>query len=309
MQLIFNVDDNSFKDGCVVTIGNFDGVHKGHQEIIKTTLSLSKKHSIPTVVVLFEPQPLEFFQKSPVRLSSLRDKVCDIKKFGVDYIYCLKFNAKLAEMEPTNFVEEIIFKKLNAHSIVVGKDFKFGKNKSGDVLLLEKLLATKNVSLTVCDDFIQNNNRISSTLVRQNLLNDNVAAVNEFLGHPYWLRGRVIKGDQRGRQWGIPTANIKLPQINLAIQGVYCVSVSTDDKQDVWFGVANVGIRPTINGKVNLLEVHLLDFNESLYGKILRVSFLHKLRNEVKFSTVDDLIVQIKQDIADTRQYFRVNND
>lgn len=312
MQLIFNLQDDTFSHGSVITVGNFDGLHKGHQAIIKKTTLMARELNLPSVVVLFEPQPQEYFQQSNscvVRLSSLRDKVCDIKNYGVDYIYCLKFNKKLALMEPLEFIQNYIFNKLNSKYIIVGKDFRFGKDRGGNINLLIENANNNNTIVEVFDDFVENNERISSTKIRQDLLKDNLSGAWESLGHPYWLYGKVISGDKRGRKWGIPTANLKLSHKNLPLKGVFCVSVTIENNDSEFFGVANIGVRPTVDGLVNLLEVHLLDFHDSLYEKVLRVAFLHKLRGEIKFPNVDDLIAQINQDISDTRNFFRACND
>lgn len=308
MRLILNSKFSSINKGSVVTIGNFDGVHLGHQALLKK-LSIKKRElKLPAVVVLFEPQPAEFFLKenAPARLSSLRDKAAKIKDFNIDFIYCLKFNHDLALMAPEKFVNDYIFSRLKSRYLIVGSDFKFGHDRSGNVTLLKKISHENDCELEVYNDIELNNSRISSTKIRQDLKKGDLLAVEKGLGNPYWLCARVIKGAGRGRKWGIPTANLKLQRNNLPLNGVFCVKVKTENADWTKIGVANVGTRPTVDGLQNLLEIHLIDENISLYGQRLKVFFMHKLRDEVKFSSVDELIVQIKQDIADTRNYFRV---
>lgn len=312
MRLIFNSKELPiFNDGSVVTIGNFDGVHLGHQALLKQ-LSEKRDHlKIPMVVILFEPQPSEFFLKehAPVRLTSLREKIEKLKKFNPDIIYCLKFNNQLASMPPEQFASNYIFSLLNARYLIVGSDFRFGFKRQGDILLLEKIANKHNCEVENFQDIVFDNKRISSTQIRNDLKNGNIENIHKSLGEPFWLCSRVIKGARRGHQWGIPTANFKLQRLNLPLEGVFCVKVINEAEKWTKPGVANIGTRPTVDGLQSLLEVHLLDEDISLYGERLKIIFLHKLRDEIKFSSIDKLIEQVNKDITNTRNYFRVNND
>lgn len=292
--------------GVVATIGNFDGIHLGHQNLIKTLKKEASRLKLPLVVILFEPQPKEYFVKkeAPARLSTLREKLNALEKCGVDYVYCIKFNKKLAETSAPEFATHYLFNRLKVTHLLVGEDFKFGKNREGNVALLKKIGALNSCAVEIFPEFHANQERISSTGVRLALALGDLEHAAQLLGRPYSLCGRVIKGDGRGRQWGIPTANIGLQRISLPLKGVFIVRVSLNSQ--TVFGVANIGSRPTVDGTKNILEVHLFDFNESIYGEMTQVYFLHKIRNETKFESVESLIIQIHKDIAAATAYLNI---
>ncbi|MBA3535573.1 MAG: bifunctional riboflavin kinase/FAD synthetase [Tatlockia sp.] len=285
-------------------MGNFDGVHLGHQALLKTLRSEATRLQLPLVVLLFEPQPAEYFrpQQAPARLTSLREKLAVLKFSKVDYVYCLKFNEALALMSAQTFAENYFFSLLNSKYLLIGEDFRFGQGRLGDVSLLQKLGANYGCTVQTFPDFSINNKRVSSTNIRDALAQGELQAASELLGRTFSLCGRVVKGDGRGRQWGIPTANLAMHRLKLPLKGVFCVQVRTKGK--LFKGVANLGSRPTVDGSKNILEINLFDFDESLYGEMLEVFFLHKLRNEVKFSSVDALIAQIHDDVARARAEF-----
>src|SRR3990167_4508190 len=285
-------------DGVVATIGNFDGVHLGHQALLTQLHRQSIKQNLPTAVVLFEPQPCEFFmkKKAPARLTSLREKLVLIKQFQLDYVCCLRFNETLAAMMPGDFAEHLIFSRLKVKYLLVGQDFRFGKDRAGDVNLLIALGSKYDCTVVVFPDFIFQNDRVSSTLIRQTLAQNQLKKASSLLGRTYSLYGRVGYGQGLGRQWGIPTANIHVSRINCPIHGIFCVQVRRVDGA-ILQGVASLGNRPTLGGNHLILEVNLFNFNDSLYGELLQVSFLHRLRDEIKFASVDELIQQIYHDI------------
>lgn len=293
---------SNFNDGVVATIGNFDGVHLGHQNLLNLLRKQAERLNLPLVLILFEPQPKEYFQKeqAPARLSTLREKVESLKDYGIDYIYCIKFNPKIAQTIATDFVHHL-FKELKTHYLFVGQDFRFGKNREGDVALLQELSVAYKCEVAIYPEFTLQNERVSSTRVRHALKQGDLALAASLLGRAYSMYGRVIRGDGRGRTWGIPTANIALRRLALPLSGVFVVKVHF--RQMMVYGVANIGKRPTVDGTKNILEVHLLDFNQSIYGDIVQVFFLHKLRDEVKFISVEALIGQIHQDITEARAY------
>jgi riboflavin kinase/FMN adenylyltransferase len=308
MKLLRNINQlPDFHQGTVVAPGNFDGVHLGHQALLKLLKKKSQTLNLPLVLVLFEPQPSEFFlkDKAPVRLSSLREKIMMLIECQVDYLLCLKFNAELAQTPAEDFAENYFFKSLHAKWLLIGEDFRFGFQRLGDPSLLKRLAATWGCKVKVFNDFSQNNQRISSTKIRQALQFGDFETANALLGRYYNLCGRVNRGDGRGRQWGIPTANIHLQRQTLPLAGVFCVKVQYEDR--LLNGVANIGNRPTVDGTKTVLEVHLLDFDKSLYGVRLQVFFLHKLRDEVKFRSVDILIAQIRNDIQQTINFFNAS--
>lgn len=298
-----------FSQGVVATIGNFDGVHLGHQALLSRLRLKARSLDCPLLVFLFEPQPGEYFKgaEAPARLSSLREKLAVLARSGVDYVICLKFNRKLAEMTAEAFARQYFFSQLRVKSLLVGADFRFGAGRHGDIQLLSRLGATYGAEVEAFDDFSLLINaemmRVSSTAIRRALVQGDFARASLFLGRTYSLCGRVIRGDGRGRTFGIPTANINIKRVSLPLKGVFCVRVERQNGQII-DGVANMGSRPTVDGSKNVLEIHLLDYNGDLYGERLQVFFLQKLRDEVKFSSVDALIAQIHEDIRVARAQF-----
>jgi riboflavin kinase/FMN adenylyltransferase len=291
--------------GSVATIGNFDGVHRGHQALLAMLRSQASRMQLPMVVMLFEPQPGEYFygKEAPARLSSLREKVDMLRQCGADYVFCLKFNQDLASMSAIEFAERFIFTLIQAKYLLIGEDFRFGHDRIGDVSLLNELGSQQGCFVQKFSDFFIDTQRVSSTKIRHALKEGKLDYAAKLLGRPYSMCGRIVRGAGRGRQWGIPTANVNMHHKVLPLTGVFCVRVKRQGKP-LLTGVANIGCRPTIDGTKNILEIHLFDTNESLYGEIVQVYFLHKLRDEVKFSSVDDLIAQIHNDIAAAKAYY-----
>ena len=307
MKLLSNSRSLSeLSNGCVAAIGNFDGVHKGHQNLLTLLKQEAIKRNLPLLVILFEPQPNEFFltNAAPARLYTLREKITHLENCGVDYVCKLKFNDSLANMAPNDFAEQIIFKKLNIKYLLIGQDFRFGYKRLGDGDLLKQIGAAWSAEIVTCDNFLHDNQRVSSTKIRQTLANSQFKLAEELLGRPYAITGRVIYGQQLARLWGVPTANIALQNKPIAIGGVFCVQVQRLSNNTTHIGVANIGYRPTVNGKKLLLEVHLLESNESLYNEKLKVIFLHKLRNEIKFASIEQLKNQIYLDVQQAKEYF-----
>lgn len=303
MKLLYNLKHfPDFEQGIIAAIGNFDGVHLGHQNLIKSLRTKANSLKLPIVLILFEPQPKEYFQhnEAPARLSSLREKVNALKEWGIDYVFCIKFDYLLAQTRAKDFVQ-FLFNTLKINYLLVGQDFRFGKNREGDVGLLQKLSAVHHCEVAIYPEFTCNNERISSTRIRMALQKGDLSHAAKLLGRTYSICGRVIRGDGRGRKWGIPTANIGLNRRVLPVSGVFVVQVLIKNKKV--FGVANIGKRPTVDGAKNSLEVHLLDFNEIIYGELVPVFFLQKLRDEVKFTSVDALIKQIHLDITEAKSY------
>ncbi len=291
----------------VATIGNFDGVHRGHQALLVSLRMQAARLQCPVLVILFEPQPAEYFQpqQAPARLTRLRKKLQALQSLGVDYVCCLKFNTELAQMSASDFAEDILFKSLNVTYLLTGDDFRFGRNRAGDLELLAAIGKKHNAIVESFPNFQVNDKRISSTGIRLALQQGNLQYAASCLGRPYSLCGRVIQGDGRGRQWGIPTANIALQHDRLPLSGVFAVHVQRRHDKTLYRGVANIGRRPTIEGQLQLtFEVHLFDFDDSIYGEMLDVTFVHHLRNEEKFNSVEALINQIHQDIVLAKRLF-----
>lgn len=291
--------------GCVLTIGNFDGVHRGHRALLEQLKQQGQRLGLPVMVMIFEPQPLELFaaDKAPARLTRLRDKAKYLAEAGVDYLLCVKFNPRFAANTAQSFVAELLIEKLGVKFLMVGDDFRFGAGRQGDFALLQK--AGAEYGFTVCntDTFCDDGMRISSTAIRTALKQDDLALAERLLGHPYSISGRVVHGDALGRTIGFPTANLPLKRLVAPVNGVYAVEVLGLGPAPVP-GVANIGTRPTVAGVRQQLEVHLLDVAMDLYGRHIDVVLRAKVRDEQRFASLDALKQQIANDVVTTRNYF-----
>ncbi len=290
----------------VVTVGNFDGMHLGHQQLIGALKAYADEHQLDTAVVLFEPQPKEYFlgDEAPPRLSSLRDKVVALRDLGVDWVWVLRFNADLASQEPETFAQNKLFRQLRAAHIVVGDDFRFGARRRGDLSLLQGLGRELGFSAEGTGSFMAKDQRVSSTAIREALIRDDLDTAEALLGRPYSMSGKVIYGQQLGRTLGFPTANIAIGHRQRAVNGVYRVHVLREGSEERLNGIANVGIKPSFAHLGPMLEVHLLDCNPDLYGQAITVEFIDKVRDARKFDSLDDLKEHIHQDIATARAAF-----
>ncbi|BGI50938.1 MAG: bifunctional riboflavin kinase/FAD synthetase [Arsenophonus endosymbiont of Ceratovacuna japonica] len=307
MKLIRNIHYiNSYHNGCVLTIGNFDSVHRGHQSLLKYLKQYSQRSGLPTMVMIFEPQPLEFFlgTKAPARLTCLRDKIKYLTEYGVDYLRCIKFNHKFSALTPQNFVSELLVKKLRVKFLAIGDDFRFGKNRVGDFRYLCKAGEKYGFKVANTESFCDSGKRVSSTSIRKALLNDNLNLAESLMGHSYRLSGRVVHGNQLGSTIGFPTANILFKCLVMSVRGVYIVEVHGLSKYPLP-AVANIGTRPTVNGIDQQIEVHLIDINMNIYGRYINIILRKKLRNEQKFSSINQLKNQIYNDIMAARKFFR----
>ena len=295
--------------GCVATIGNFDGVHRGHQAILQRLRERAAELQLPSCVVIFEPQPREFFgpDNAPVRLSRLRDKLELLAAAGVDRVLCLAFNRRLRELSAADFVRTVLVDGLGVQHLEVGDDFRFGCDRAGDFPFLEQ--AGKQFGFSVEDAITieLDGDRVSSTRVRNAAQVADFALAEQLLGRPFSISGRVLHGQKLGRQLGTPTANVQLKRRRAPLNGVYLVSVELDGR--VQPGVANIGMRPTVAGDGRAhLEVHLLDFAGDLYGRRLTVVFHQKLRDEQRFASLEALKAAIDADIASARAYWQRAN-
>ncbi len=291
--------------GAVVTIGNFDGVHRGHQVIIKRLKEAGRERGLPTVVMVFEPQPQEFFAgpQAPARLMHWRDKMQALAACGVDYVLCLRFNAELRGLSAQAFVERLLVQGLACQHLVVGDDFRFGCDRSGDFAFLQQAGRAFGFSVENTPTIEVEGARVSSTRVRTAVQDGDFALAETLLGLPFGISGRVQHGDKIGRTLGLPTANLALKRRVSPVQGVYAVQVYGLGEEPLP-GAASVGTRPAVNGTDNRIEVHLLDFSGDIYGRRLVVEFLHKLREETNFPSLEALKAAIQQDVEDTRAYF-----
>lgn len=290
--------------GCVATIGNFDGVHLGHQSVFRHLMEKGAEMNMPTTVVTFEPQPREFFQaaSAPARLTRLREKLQAIKETGVDRVVVLEFNKRLAAMPAAVFVRELLVDGLGAVFLSVGDDFRFGRGREGDFKLLRSMGSQHGFEVENMNTYKLDADRVSSTRIRELLTQGDLNGAAQCLGRPYRICGRVAHGDKRGRTIGFPTMNIDLHRRVSPLQGVYAVKVDGLDRQGLLPGVANIGVRPMVEGDTRyLLEVHLFDFDRSVYGEHVTVEFVQKLRDEQRFDSFEMLRQQIWRDADQAR--------
>ena len=291
--------------GCVATIGNFDGVHLGHQAVLQQLATKAKALQLPTVVIIFEPQPQEFLipDKAPARLTRLREKIMVMRHHQVDRILGLRFNPQFANLSASDFIAQILVKGLDIQHLVVGDDFCFGKQRQGNFATLLEAGKQHGFTLESQKTFILGNGRVSSTRVRQALMQGDLQNVKTLLGRPYSLWGRIRYGQQMGRQIGFPTANIFLHRQISPLIGVFAVLVH-GLKNKPLAGVANLGTRPTVDGHQLLLEVHLFDFDKTIYGHRVEIEFVKKLRDEQRFASFEALKQQIIIDVQKAKAVF-----
>ena len=291
--------------GAVVTIGNFDGVHLGHQAILSRVRDKSDELGVPSMLICFEPQPQEFFRtfNAPARLTRFREKMELLAAHGVDLVLCVKFDEETRTMSADGFID-ILANDIGTSALFVGDDFRFGADRTGDFDRLKAAGEANGFPVTNMYTLSHDDLRVSSTRIRECLQAGDFELAEQLLGRPYWIVGRVVYGRQIGRTLGVPTANIELHRHRAPIDGVYTVETEIDNV--VYHGVANVGVRPTLEETTPkpILEVHLFDFSGEIYGQYLRVVFRTKLREEKKFDGLEELKAAIFQDISRARDFF-----
>ncbi len=303
MQFVRGIHNIQPEDhGCVLTIGNFDGVHKGHQRVISALVAKAKALNCVAAVLVFEPQPQELFapDKAPARLCRLRDKYALLAELGVERLICVNFNTKFASQSAEQFIEHLLVEKLGIKHLIVGDDFHFGKNRKGNFTMLSQAGKSFGFDVTDTASCKMANCRVSSTAIRQALEQDNLVDVENMLGRPYSIIGKVFHGDKRGRQLGFPTANVLLKRRSSPLSGVFAVKVKT--LKGTFNGVANIGSRPTVNGDRQQLEVHIFNFDDDLYSQCIEVIIKKKLRQVMKFENLTALTAQIKLDSEQAKQ-------
>jgi len=296
-------------NGCVMTIGNFDGVHLGHQAVIRQVKQLADAKKIPSLVMIFEPQPLEFFAKgkAPKRLNRLGEKTLALQSLEIDYLFCVPFNDAFSHLTGQQFVLDYLVEALNVKHLVVGDDFCFGNNRSGNYDLLLKMSKQHGFTVQNTSTIQQQNERISSTKIRQLIVANEFQEAARLLGRPYALSGKICHGKKLGRDIGFPTINIKIGDIPVVVEGIFAVRVKgldNDGSESAINGVASIGTRPTVNGDGVLLEVYLFDFNRDVYGKTASVEFLKHIRAEQDFISIEALIENIQQDVKIAKEFF-----
>ena len=295
------------------TIGNFDGLHLGHQAILNKIKKNSKTFNSKTIVFFTEPHASEYFatiknidKKIPPRICSWREKFKQLEKNNIDFAFFLKFNNSLRAMPPKDFISKIL-DSINLKSFTVGDDFRFGANREGDTDQLRVWGKEKNILVENTETIMFEEERVSSTRIRRALINNDFNLAEKLLGRPYTFSGKVVHGQHLGRTIDIPTANLWLPKQKLPIKGVYAVQCSLENNK--YQGIANMGLRPTVGGKKPVLEIHLFNFDNDIYSRRLRVKFIKKIRDEKKFDNLDMLKLQIQKDISIAKFFLNNSND
>ena len=291
----------------VATIGNFDGVHRGHQTVLKKLLARSQALGLPSMVIAFEPSAKEFFlgSQAPARLTNFREKFNLLRDFGIDRFVCLSFNRTLANMPPETFVRDVLVSGLNIKHLTVGDDFRFGKDRKGDYPMLTRMGDELGFSVENTEGFVVNEERVSSSSIRDHLANGRLDLAEQLLGRMYSMSGRVIHGDHPGQDIVFPTANIPIKRRFSPISGVFATKVRIEHDTEA-LGVTNVGHRPTVAGTRTQIEVHLFNFSQMLYGKHLTVFFSKKIREEQKFNSLEELKNQIRVDAETAKEHFKI---
>ena len=305
MQLIRQLSSlGSGNHQSVVAIGNFDGVHIGHQSVIRQLRHHADQLGLPAVVLTFDPLPLEHFTpgSAPARLTDFRLKLELLDQLSVDKVLCLRFGESLASLSAQAFVKDLLVDGLGIKRIIAGDDFRFGKNREGNLDLLNQAGANYGFEVIPADTFHYNGVRVSSSLVRGYLAIGDFSHASTLLGRPYKISGRVIHGDKRGRTLGYPTANLAMKRKNSPLSGVYAVRVHGLDDV-IYDGVASIGTRPVFNGDRVLLETYIFEFNQQIYGQRISVEFLKHLRDERDFPTVEALCEQMQKDEKRARDF------
>ncbi len=304
-MLIFRGLHPTVAQPVALTIGNFDGVHLGHQSLLKQLREAARLRGLPMAVMVFEPHPREFFspQQAPARLTSMREKLELFAALGVDRVHVCRFNSSFAQISAADFIHAL-HEELAAKFVLIGDDFRFGSGRSGDFALMEKIGTQHGFAVQAMHSVLHDGIRISSTAVRVALANGDMRLAQRYLGRPYSISGRVEHGNGLGKQIGFPTANIQLKHNRPPLSGIFVVRVQGDDMPPMQ-GVASLGVRPTVrqDGRP-VLEVHVFDFARQIYNKHLRLDFLHKLRDEEKFPDMETLTRQIALDVQNAKQWF-----
>lgn len=296
MKFFKGLDDLD-KSPKVVTLGNFDGVHKGHVELISQAVNLGAQKELPSYVLSFYPHPKSFFNQKIKYINTLEEKKENIKRLGADAFVVMEFNREIASLTKDSFVEEILVKRMNAKVIIVGYDFLFGKNRQGNVETLKETASQFGIEVHIIPPVKVDGKRVSSSLIRKFFSQGEITKVNKFLGYYPRITGRVIPGKQLARRLGFPTANIDYDKEQLLPNnGVYSAKVCIDGV--IYLGTANIGVKPTVKEDRSIeIEVHILDFAKDIYEKEITVFFIEKIRDEIKFSSLEDLKKQINEDI------------
>jgi riboflavin kinase/FMN adenylyltransferase len=305
VRLVRHLQDLPYPEldaGSVVTIGAYDGLHLGHEQLLERVIHIADDKRLTAVVMSFEPTPKEFFGgvSPPARLMRFREKFESLEAHGIDLFYCPRFAAPMRDISAPDFIRRILVQGLNARYLVVGDDFQFARRREGTIEHLNAVAAALDYDVEQVPSVIVNGLRVSSTAIRDALGSGDMKTASKLLGRPYRMSGKIVKGDRVGRTLGYPTANVELRRRQSAVMGIFAVRVHGIDggPHDA---VASVGSRPTFNGTKPILEVHIFDFDEDIYGKYIHVDFIAWLRDQVKFDMVEDLVAQMDVDADNAR--------
>ena len=305
MRLVRHLGDLPYPDldsGSVVTIGAFDGIHLGHQQLLERVVHVAEDKGLTTVVMSFEPTPKEFFGGSspPARLMRFREKFDSLQARGIDLFYCPRFAAPMRDIAAADFIRRILVHGLNARYLVVGDDFHFARRREGTIEHLNAVASVLEYDVEQVPSVVVNGVRVSSTAIRNALAQGDMKTASKLLGRPYRMSGKIVKGERVGRTLGYPTANVDLRRRQSAVMGIFAVRVHglEGGPHDA---VASVGSRPTFAGTNPILEVHLFDFDADIYGEYIHVDFIAWLRNQEKFDMVEDLVAQMNVDADNAR--------
>jgi riboflavin kinase/FMN adenylyltransferase len=305
-MLVFRTVPDRASSPTVLAIGNFDGLHLGHRALLERLTGKARELGLPASVMTFEPHPRELFtpDQAPARLTSLREKLGLLEANGIERTYVLHFSRKLAALTAEEFIEKVLVRGLAVKHLIIGDDFRFGRGRTGDFEMLRNAGAVHGFGVEAMHTIDIDGERVSSSAVRETLAAGDLEHAARLLGRPYNISGRIVHGNKIGGRIGYPTANIQLKRKRVPLAGVFAVTVSGLDKRHLP-GAASLGVRPTLGaGLQSVLEVHLLDFDRRVYGEHVTVHFLHKMRDEAKFASLDELSAQIARDVAAIRDYF-----
>lgn len=286
--------DNIYKS--VITIGNFDGVHKGHQVLIKEAVQFANKRNLKSVVFTFDNHPANYFENKHIKsIITNNEKINRIKSLGVDILVIIPFDSYMTKISPIEFIKGVLIDKLGARKIIVGHDFTFARRKEGNTKLLKEMSFKYGFELEIVNPIKVNDIRVSSTYIRQLVAEGSVDKVNKYLGYHCEIKGNVIKGKQLGRTIGFPTANIEInDDLLIPNNGIYATKVYVHN--DVYYGATNIGYNPTVNGDKLSIETNILEFDEDIYGQVIKIEFLERIRDEKKFNSLEELKAQLKKD-------------
>jgi riboflavin kinase / FMN adenylyltransferase len=303
MRVFHGIPPAAERRPCVLSIGNFDGVHRGHRALLQQAVDASRQSSLIAAAMTFEPHPREYLDpgRAPSRVANLRDKVEGLRLAGIERVYVEHFSRRFAALSAECFVREVLVEGCAVRRVLVGDDFRFGAGRAGDLALLRRMGRDADFEVEQIGAINDAGGRISSSRIRAALQNGDLAGASDLLGHPYAISGRVLHGSKLGRQLGFPTLNLRLAHRRPAVHGIFAVRVE-GIAQMPWPGVASVGLRPTVDDSGRwLLEVHLFDFSGNLYGRLVRVRFVQRLRDEARFESIAELAEAIRADAQHAR--------